>query len=726
MIKIARFMVLHKALRLDPHADEILQFLQHRQGVGEWASQSPMDDPEYIFAGQDEGYTSQSPTPTPEPDHPHSPVVQDPPRSHEPGLISFSQQRRQGSRPFREWLKVLVDTFIVRGTHSPMQWMLDLRTYGLHVHYNSTTPGHIAWMGPDQILYKEVHFSMGDFRGFVHGLVGSLQGILRDELLMTTETTPIPSIPWASLMDDPAQAKPGWCFLKDSRTTWPVDGAQWMTQRLTQDSAVQRRFINTHEGQFRTSAIQRYMQRVVRFREQLCIAIHVTAGQPSRAPELLSIRHRNTEGGHRNIFIEDGLVVFASRYHKGFYAQNDAKTIHRYLPREVGELVVQYLWLVLPFMERLQAYPLGQSSYEHPSHLSQAAYLWPPDPHTGREWSSERFREVLKRETAIGLHGYSLNIPAYRDIAIGISRRFLRVSSVFPNNVQDSRTTDGTPDDADDESQMDHDQFMGHIADLQAAHSSHVAGMIYGREVSEQAGTTAHRREMFRLSSTDWHRFLGFPSSEDPLARVLGKRKRSPWESTADEARSQRRWQLRETDMTEAVRRMTGDDQMQFRGVQGPAIQAIQHGASPVVAVMPTGGGKSMLFMLPAWVAGGLTVVVVPLIALRADLQDRCTTLGISCVAWESRRPPDEASIVLVTPESALSTEFTTFLNRQRMMQRLDRIVIDECHILLNRDTTFRPMMQQLGRLTAAQTQVVLLTATLPPSAEGRLWSDPM
>lgn len=58
----------------------------------------------------------------------------------------------------------------------------------------------------------------------------------------------------------------------------------------------------------------------------------------------------------RNVFIEDGLVVVASKYHKGFYASNDVKIIHRYLPREVGELVVWYLWLVLPFVERLQRY----------------------------------------------------------------------------------------------------------------------------------------------------------------------------------------------------------------------------------------------------------------------------------------------------------------------------------------------------------------------------------
>jgi superfamily II DNA helicase RecQ len=93
-------------------------------------------------------------------------------------------------------------------------------------------------------------------------------------------------------------------------------------------------------------------------------------------------------------------------------------------------------------------------------------------------------------------------------------------------------------------------------------------------------------------------------------------------------------------------------------------IQVIHSGASLVVAVMPTGGGKSMLFMLPAFAAGGLTVVVIPLLALRGDIQRRCYILRISCVEWESRRPPDEASIVLVTPESALSVDFRQFLNR--------------------------------------------------------------
>jgi hypothetical protein len=142
---------------------------------------------------------------------------------------------------------------------------------------------------------------------------------------------------------------------------------------------------------------------------------------------------------------------------------------------------------------------------------------------------------LIDIDDRLTLNRCALNLPAYRHIAIGISRRYLRVSSVFPQNLQDDGSAQAPADDEDHEPGMDHDRFMGHIADLQAAHSSHVAGMIYGREITEQAGTTAHKREMFRLSSTDWHRFLGFESAEDGLARVLGKRKQGPWEAEADE-----------------------------------------------------------------------------------------------------------------------------------------------------------------------------------------------
>jgi hypothetical protein len=103
-------------------------------------------------------------------------------------------------------------------------------------------------------------------------------------------------------------------------------------------------------------AVERYIDRVVEFREKLAVLMHISGRQPTRGSELLSVRHNNTvQGGHRNVFIEDGIVVFVTRYHKGYSVSGDVKIIHRYLPREVGELVVWYMWLVLPFQQQLEA-----------------------------------------------------------------------------------------------------------------------------------------------------------------------------------------------------------------------------------------------------------------------------------------------------------------------------------------------------------------------------------
>jgi superfamily II DNA helicase RecQ len=64
---------------------------------------------------------------------------------------------------------------------------------------------------------------------------------------------------------------------------------------------------------------------------------------------------------------------------------------------------------------------------------------------------------------------------------------------------------------------------------------------------------------------------------------------------------------------------------------------AIMQHKSPVVVIMGTSAGKSVLFMLPASVLSGVTVVVVLLVALRGDMKARCDGLGIVSAEWDSR-----------------------------------------------------------------------------------------
>lgn len=230
--------------------------------------------------------------------------------------------------------------------------------------------------------------------------------------------------------------------------------------------------------------------------------------------------------------------------------------------------------------------------------------------------------------------------------------------------------------------------------------------------------------------SREWHAFLMFDSVLEEDRRQ--KHRKTPTFRLAAVEREaameeKRRWMLlRQVDIQGQLEQILGQGAA-FRGVQEAALRAIMAQESPVVVVMGTGGGKSMLFMLPARCSsGGLTVVVVPLVSLRNDIKDRCDELGIECVEWRSGRPHEWASVVLVTPESAVGESFGQFINRQRAMGRLDRIVVDECHAVLDSGAGghWRSRMLGLRRLVKAETQLVYLTATLRPADEaefGRL-----
>jgi hypothetical protein len=109
-----------------------------------------------------------------------------------------------------------------------------------------------------------------------------------------------------------------------------VDGERWLFKRVGRDASIRNRFIKpgTRSG-VDQEAVKRYIGRVIKFQEKLAVLMHIAGGQPARGPEILSVQHSNTvKGGHRNIFIEDGIVVFVTRYHKGYNVSGDVKIIY--------------------------------------------------------------------------------------------------------------------------------------------------------------------------------------------------------------------------------------------------------------------------------------------------------------------------------------------------------------------------------------------------------------
>ena len=83
----------------------------------------------------------------------------------------------------------MVNRFMIRGSHSPMDWLLTLRAYGMNISRNTTSIGQIDWRG-DYISYGGlVGFFLSDFRGFIHGLITSTRTILLQDILFANIST---------------------------------------------------------------------------------------------------------------------------------------------------------------------------------------------------------------------------------------------------------------------------------------------------------------------------------------------------------------------------------------------------------------------------------------------------------------------------------------------------------------------------------------------------------
>jgi superfamily II DNA helicase RecQ len=85
---------------------------------------------------------------------------------------------------------------------------------------------------------------------------------------------------------------------------------------------------------------------------------------------------------------------------------------------------------------------------------------------------------------------------------------------------------------------------------------------------------------------------------------------------------------------------------------------------------------------------------------------------------WNSQGPHKEAQVTFVVPKAAVGEAFGHYINHQRAMGRLEQIVVDECHVVLDSLDRFRSRMLALRNLVQAETQIVYLTATLQPREE--------
>jgi len=161
-----------------------------------------------------------------------------------------------------------------------------------------------------------------------------------------------------------------------------------------------------------------------------------------------------------------------------------------------------------------------------------------------------------------------------------------------------------------------------------------------------------------------------------------------------------------------------------FRGLQSDVVQHIMQGGDALV-LMPTGGGKSICYQVPALCRTGTALIVSPLIALMDDQVAALRQLGVNAGALHSELDGDESmrvnsalndgslDLLYVSPERLLSPSTLDRLRRTR----LALIAIDEAHCVSAWGHEFRPEYRALRQLAEVFPGVprIALTATADP-----------
>lgn len=173
----------------------------------------------------------------------------------------------------------------------------------------------------------------------------------------------------------------------------------------------------------------------------------------------------------------------------------------------------------------------------------------------------------------------------------------------------------------------------------------------------------------------------------------------------------------------------------EFKSNQLEIMKALTEGHDVFVR-KPTGGGKSLLFNLPCLLTKGIAFVVCPLIALMQDQVQKLhqakipavalhhQVTGLNTIIENLKKDEIPYKVVILTPERALSLEFSKIIEIMIEKKNIAYVAFDECHVIVH-DAGFRWVYNQVGQLKVRIPRVpfIAVTATATPTTQSEVIS---
>lgn len=585
-----------------------------------------------------------------------------------------------------------------------------------------------AWnLEKTAISYRGISVTMDEIRSLCSHVVQRSKRLLYSELMFAADY--IPRIIPKHLAENDSERTSGWWFGQHPQNAQALQGSQdILATHVSSTPDLCALYLADEDGEegsktlrWRPNAIRLYRQLAQDFLQTLAVLVHIGAGPPARAPEFLTPMWYNTER-LRHIQLRYGKVLIHLTEHKMMNTTGKNVNNIRFLPTEAGELLVNYLVYVVPVLESM--------TWQEGGRARASPYLWSDA--EGKRWSPDRFGAILTAACR------RAGVP---ELGVAVWRQ---MSSAIINTHFDQAERDclhiahdiEEPEHAGDEDEAD--ELPSTLVSM-SNHSLRTHRHAYAN-VSPFANVWDGKLLKSHWASEVWARFFGLegegPQSTDSTT-ALSRHKRAGSDTLYEQGLASKLLRIGQQQpkrhwtgpaLLQQLRQLYRKNDLQWRSEeQQQAMQLVANHAPEVLLVLATGAGKSVMFMLGSSLPNArTTIVIVPLVLLRLDLLRRCRALGQNPIVWSSSQDlatgTDGApTLLFVSVEVAARPAFRQYTRRLYDLGHLERVMIDECHLVLT-SAHYRRHMVQLSELRQLQVPFVYMTATLPPRLETTLF----
>ncbi len=609
------------------------------------------------------------------------------------------------------------ETWMCLGTYTVASKIISWMAYGKGHRSKTGAAPTVRWSEDEEsLIHNGEELRVRDFQRVACKIVRQADELL-DTMLNGAWDRLGPQIDMQRLVDNVIRVGAGQSFATNAKNEWLEPGPGQVLR------AMEKAIFSSTTGQWKKSGVRKWLQQLRRFREALMVLVHVWGGQPGRGPEVTTLRHCDTLQVMRNIFIYDGQVMIITDRDKMKAIRDHGRKVARFLPERIRRMMVAYIAWLLP-AERVLRQKCKQPLPQEKCH----EYLW-------RDGSSSRWNTDQLSSTMIRLMQADLKLKLgtkrYRIMAIEFGRKIQGLTM--------KQTDAEGGDDDDDESGIEYDPISGEpidvrgswniVWDLQSTHSTRMARLGYAVHVGMPGQLQPQMIASYRGVSRLWHQFL-----------LEGDEARAGWKRKASVSSGSSRLAMKRAKATAATQDpATRERQMEqaLLTLQGPgarwkstkqresmAMIAGLRGDQGGICVLPTGAGKSLLFMMPAIMPDeGSSVVMVPFDALKQDLMERARDLGIDVVEFRPAHNaareclPQAARMVVASADTVSVESFHAYVDGLQAAGLLGRVFIDEAHTAIT-DSEYRAKLEQLKSMCRFECPVIMLTATLPVQFE--------